>query len=265
MKGIKRAVSLLISAAMAAAVIVASPLRASAANMLMGDVNGDGKVSLKDATLTQKIQLGLVTELDDHRRVGDLDGNGEINLADAYLIQRLATHDPAVMDGSASEGIKAFCPNWSKRVSFYEALNTERAAQGLPTLNYTDGMLAAGQELGDAWYAERSDLDNPDRDYFSGYRTVYDSYGMPKRFSTIFADYGIEGYSNGALIDASYGKKPSGSAYFSSIKSDVASKGEDSAYYQIYTNVLMKRNLTAVCVGEVVVSSSSACWVITGF
>ena len=265
MIGTKRAISLLISAATAITMISAAAIPASAKNMLMGDVNGDGKVSLRDATVTQKLELGLMTELEDHKRVGDLNGDGKLTIADAYLIQRLATHDPALMDGSASEGIPSFCPNWSKRVAFYDALNTERAARGLPTLAYTDNMLAAGQELCDAWYAERIDTSNPDRDSYSGYRTVLNSYGQPMRFNTVFADYGIQGYSTGALIDAAYGKTPSGKSYFALIKNDVTKKGEDSAYYEIYNDLLMKTNLTCVCIGEVVVSSSSACWVITGF
>ena len=267
MWAIKKAVCLLIAAATAAAMISAAAIPASAAstNMLKGDLNGDGKITLKDATFAQKIQLGLEKELDGHKYVGDLDSSGSITLADAYIIQRLVTHDPAVMEGSAAEGIPALCPNWGKRMSFFEALNEERAAQGLPTIECTDGMLAAGQELCDVWYAERSDQDNPNRDSFSGYRNVVDDFGMKKRWATVFDDYGISGYYSGAIIDASYGKKPSGSSYFSSIRSDVDKKGKNSYYYSVYYDLLMKKDLKALCVGEVVASSSSACWIIAGF
>ena len=250
---------------LAGAAVSFSAVSAGAANMLMGDVNYDGKISLRDATLTQKIELGLVTPLDDQKYVGDMDKNGSITVADAYLIQRLASRDPLVMDGSPSDGIPAFCPNRTSRTNFYDALNAERAAQGLNPLTYTEGMLAAGQELCDAWYDEFTDPDYSEGDGFSGYRNVISQYGVPKRYPTVFSDYGITGYSSGALIDSSYGKSQNGKTYFSSIKSDVSKKGEESAFYDIYTNLLMSPDLTAVCVGQVNYGSSSACWIITGF
>lgn len=254
----------IISAALAVVTASLTVMSAGASNMLMGDVNSDGKITLRDATLTQKIELGLVTPLADQQYVGDMDANGSITVADAYLIQRLVTRDPVVMEGDSSAGIPAFCPNRTKRVAFYEALNAERAAQGLSRLDYTEAMLAAGQELCNAWAAEYTDLTNEDRYSFSGYRTVLSSYGTPKRFNTVFDDYGMSGYTTGALIDASYGKNQNGKTYFSSIKSDVTKKGESSAYYDIYTELMMSKDLKALCVGEVA-TGSSACWIITGF
>ena len=55
---------------------------------LIGDVDGDGKINIRDAT---KIQLYLseIIELDDRQEVSaDVNNDGEINIADATDIQK---------------------------------------------------------------------------------------------------------------------------------------------------------------------------------
>lgn len=55
---------------------------------LVGDVNGDGTVSILDATVIQKYLAGSV-QLDDSRKaVGDVNGDGTISVTDATLIQK---------------------------------------------------------------------------------------------------------------------------------------------------------------------------------
>ena len=55
---------------------------------LVGDVNGDGTVSILDATAIQKYLAGSV-QLDDSRKaVGDVNGDGTISVTDATLIQK---------------------------------------------------------------------------------------------------------------------------------------------------------------------------------
>ena len=54
-----------------------------------GDLNGDGKVSLKDASLAQKIALDLIAMNDGDIDKADMNGDGKISLIDAYAIQIL--------------------------------------------------------------------------------------------------------------------------------------------------------------------------------
>jgi prepilin-type N-terminal cleavage/methylation domain-containing protein len=55
--------------------------------LLTGDVNLDGKVSLKDSTLARCYVLGLVTLTDEQKLRADVDGNGAVTLKDATLIR----------------------------------------------------------------------------------------------------------------------------------------------------------------------------------
>ena len=52
-----------------------------------GDINADGKISLRDATMAQKHSVGLVTLNADQITAGDMNGDKAVTLADAYLIQ----------------------------------------------------------------------------------------------------------------------------------------------------------------------------------
>ncbi len=55
---------------------------------LLGDVNGDGKVNVKDATLVQKAAASLVT-LDEIAQVcADVNSDGSVNVKDATAIQK---------------------------------------------------------------------------------------------------------------------------------------------------------------------------------
>ena len=54
---------------------------------LLGDVNGDGKVSLKDATVITLGVVGVLELTDSQKNIGDVSGDGKVNLRDATLIK----------------------------------------------------------------------------------------------------------------------------------------------------------------------------------
>ena len=51
-----------------------------------GDVNGDGKVTISDATIALRIAVGINRASDYQLRVGDLNGNGKIDVSDTVRI-----------------------------------------------------------------------------------------------------------------------------------------------------------------------------------
>ncbi len=51
------------------------------------DINGDGKFSLKDASLVQKYYMGLADLTAEQLEAADVNGDGKVNLLDAYLLQ----------------------------------------------------------------------------------------------------------------------------------------------------------------------------------
>lgn len=53
-----------------------------------GDLDGDGKVKLKDAQLALRAALNLIRLTDEQIKVADLDENGKVNLKDAQMILR---------------------------------------------------------------------------------------------------------------------------------------------------------------------------------
>lgn len=65
-----------------------SPTDGDINQSLPGDVDGDGVISIADATVLQKYLAGSV-QLDDSRKaVGDVNGDGTISVTDATLIQK---------------------------------------------------------------------------------------------------------------------------------------------------------------------------------
>ena len=59
-----------------------------------GDVNKDGKVSLKDASVVQRADVGIGTPLSDEQvKAADMNNDGKADLKDAYLIQTQVTAD----------------------------------------------------------------------------------------------------------------------------------------------------------------------------
>ncbi len=57
---------------------------------VLGDVNGDGKVNVKDATMIQKATAKVIKLNDAENLRGDVNGDGKVNVKDATAIQKFA-------------------------------------------------------------------------------------------------------------------------------------------------------------------------------
>jgi len=55
-----------------------------------GDVNGDGRITVRDATITLRAAAGLETLTPEQKYVADVNGDGKVSVADATLILRYA-------------------------------------------------------------------------------------------------------------------------------------------------------------------------------
>lgn len=55
---------------------------------IMGDVDFDNKVSIRDCSAVQKHLAKIITLCDESLYSGDVDGNGKVNISDATLIQK---------------------------------------------------------------------------------------------------------------------------------------------------------------------------------
>jgi hypothetical protein len=58
-------------------------------DVLLGDVDGDGRVNVKDATYIQKHVVDYAGYENVDLAVGDVDGDGRISIKDATAIQKL--------------------------------------------------------------------------------------------------------------------------------------------------------------------------------
>ena len=58
----------------------------------MGDVDGDGEVTVMDATLVQKYIVNLETLTDSQLKVADVNGDGEVSVLDATEIQKIVVN-----------------------------------------------------------------------------------------------------------------------------------------------------------------------------
>ena len=61
---------------------------------LLGDVDGDGEVTVVDATITQRYSVKRIDFTEAQIKVADVDGDGEVSAIDATLIQRFSTYIP---------------------------------------------------------------------------------------------------------------------------------------------------------------------------
>jgi hypothetical protein len=58
--------------------------------VLLGDVNGDGRVNVQDATLALSIAVGTLTPTAEQNSAADVNPDGKVNVQDATLILRKA-------------------------------------------------------------------------------------------------------------------------------------------------------------------------------
>ncbi len=68
--------------------VMSMALPASAATVLLGDLDNDGNITASDARTALRLAVGLDKSTEDLVRIGDVDGNGAVNAADARLILR---------------------------------------------------------------------------------------------------------------------------------------------------------------------------------
>jgi len=67
------------------------PERVPQPAVLPGDMNGDGKIGISDATIALLIAVGLLkTPTQEQTQAGDINGNGKIDVADVVMILRIA-------------------------------------------------------------------------------------------------------------------------------------------------------------------------------
>lgn len=71
---------------------------AKAANIQIGDVNGDGHITISDATLIQKYLSGMKSSEKFYSQYADFDRSGKIDIADATTIQKYLSGTIAVYD-----------------------------------------------------------------------------------------------------------------------------------------------------------------------
>lgn len=57
-------------------------------NLIYGDVDGDGSVTITDATIIQKASIGLVDLNEDQIKCADVTGDGRVSISDVTLIQK---------------------------------------------------------------------------------------------------------------------------------------------------------------------------------
>ncbi|MDD6989247.1 alpha-amylase family glycosyl hydrolase [Ruminococcus sp.] len=70
-----------------------APTTTPVGTMIYGDVNGDGYVTVADATLIQKHSAGLTSIADEYLVLGDVNDDGVINVIDATMIQKYIVGD----------------------------------------------------------------------------------------------------------------------------------------------------------------------------
>lgn len=142
----KRLLSILLTGVMLFAVIVPASVSAAETEndekteLQLGDVNGDGKLSIVDVTLIQRIIAGL-TECPVDRSIADIDGDGAITIDDATLIQRklagyitpyFPSDDDNCLTENISDGAILHCFSWD----FETIINSleDIAAAGFSTI-----------------------------------------------------------------------------------------------------------------------------------
>ena len=103
---------------------------------IKGDLNGDNKISLRDASIAQKIDVGLITASSDQLSAGDLNNDGSVTSQDSLLIQKYVCLDKDTME--------MVTPQRAERIAFVNRINQDRENLGLAPLTVSDAHLEAG-------------------------------------------------------------------------------------------------------------------------
>lgn len=71
-----------------AAVLLLMGIVATSAEIIPGDADGDGEVTILDVTYIQRMLAEFPVDIEISEQAADVDGNGEIDIADVTFIQR---------------------------------------------------------------------------------------------------------------------------------------------------------------------------------
>lgn len=226
---LKKSISLLLAFGAVLASISCAAVNAEAAT-IKGDLNGDNNISLRDATLIQKITANLITPTEEQLNSGDFNNDGGVSALDSLEIQKYLCLDRSVVD--------TYSPNKTERINFINALNEDRQTLGLKPFEYNDATLAAGHqravEIMDGYTYKRPDG--------SQFWTILTEYNLGYHASPVPYQFFVVDDMNG--VDC-----------YESIKENY--NGANQIYPQ-----LMSADYTTLCVGAIQCGGSSNKWVI---
>ena len=131
----KKALGLILATATILSCVSFSSFSADA-YAIKGDLNGDNNITLRDASIAQKIDVGLIDPSDDQKKGGDVNGDGSVSSQDSLLIQKYVCLDKTT--------IEMITPNKEERLSFIQMINDDRARLGLSPFSCTAAHLEAG-------------------------------------------------------------------------------------------------------------------------
>ncbi len=217
----KRAISVLL----AACLLCVSAISANAM-YVAGDIDGSGTISVKDASLIQKITAGLYTPTADELDAADMNGDGEVSLLDVLVTLRYVARDAAT--------INEYAYKLSERIELIELINEARAERGVAALEYNDTTLAVGQiraqEVADGYETTRADGRNK--------KTIFTDYNLPS--NSCYEQF----FRTGSSADDAYD-------YL------LTYVPEDE-----FENYIMSSAYTTICVGTIKISNFTSQWVI---
>ena len=221
----KKLISTLVAAAVFFASMTCGMISADAAT-IKGDVNGDNKITLRDASLAQKINVGSLSPSTNQKNSADFDSSGTVELADSLLIQKFVCLDKTTLD--------TYSPNRSQRIVFLNLMNADRKASGLSEISYNDAMLEAGN-IRAREYKQNNSSTRPDG----------------RTFVTVFADCNLKADEKKAIEKKGYDVIDGERLYN-------IYKNANSDLYQF----MMSEECTVVCIGSIPESETMATWVI---
>ncbi|MBQ2604129.1 MAG: dockerin type I domain-containing protein [Acutalibacteraceae bacterium] len=181
----KKFISALLVFASIASMVSCAMISADAAT-IKGDINGDNQITLRDAALAQKINVGLVIPTDTQSYSGDMDNDGQVGASDSLIIQKYICLDNTTLEN--------YSPNRIQRIKFYEKINADRVAANLEPFEISDSHLEAGN-IRAKEYAESGGT-NHNRPDGRSFITVLEECNLKENSSTTEYEYGATDYSS---------------------------------------------------------------------
>ncbi len=258
----KKLLSIAAVIGMTVCIFILSAVCASASRLL-GDVNGDGKINLQDASMIQRGSLNKITLSNEEKKAADVNGDNTVNLRDASAVQKhvlgielIPDTDIAESDSdtdtntdkdtdthsdtdsninSDSDNTNLDSANTENRIKLIELINADRTSRGLSPFGYSDKTLSVGQTRA--------------QEYIDGYITLRPD---ERSLATVFSDCGIN-VSNS--VEYSAGSQKAAINIYNCIKKDKNG---------VYEKYFMSPNYKAITVGSVTNPNNSriTVWVI---